>query len=184
MDEIDQILVTTAPLPNSSRYAVEVQIGEDIAVHLPQGKVQDYARRAIQVAAWADYDAAVVKQMRDIAIADHTQQEVTEIVSAAVVYLRKQRANSGTVRLLANPRFALTPGVSAFTGKGFITLYLDGQTIGQWDPDDVRSHAMGVLDAGLVADLDGTYKAWLLKEIKLDEATAGRVVGTLKEFRV
>ena len=68
-------------------------------------------------------------------------------------------------------------------GKPFIVIHIREKPVGQWTNPDAREHALMILEAVVVADLDGGYLRTLRGVIGLDEHTARNVVDDLKDWR-
>lgn len=73
-------------------------------------------------------------------------------------------------------------GVSAFTGKGFCQVRIDGKPVGQLDPEQVRTMALHWLSAADAAESDAAVFAEL-KIIGIDEQHAGRFIAALRHRR-
>jgi hypothetical protein len=73
-------------------------------------------------------------------------------------------------------------GVSAFTGKGFVTLRWGGES-GQLDPDAARAHALHVLSCAEAAENDALTQEVLRDVIGLDSTTAAGFLVAIRERR-
>jgi hypothetical protein len=73
----------------------------------------------------------VLRQMRGL----HLDAAAVALAAEDLRPTRRPQRATGT-------RLSLIPGVSHKTGKGFLTIHLDGQPIGQWSVPDAREHAL------------------------------------------
>lgn len=74
-------------------------------------------------------------------------------------------------------------GVSAFTGKGFCTISVDGKPIGQLDPEQVREMALHWLAAADAAESDAAVMAEMIETVGLDTESAARFIYALRKRR-
>lgn len=176
------IRVSTDPLlDGSTAYAVTLDVGPDLSRTLSEPEAIRYARAVLHAAARADYDAAVIRQMLD------TVQVPPGHVATLVAELRARRAPLDRAGLepielgahVAAPRL-LGDGARV---EAFLTVYVNGKGIGQWTTDDARRHALYVLEALSVAQLDGEYVSLLMDRVDLPLGHAHVVVEGLAAHR-
>lgn len=151
-------------------YRVTLEIDADTSYNLDRCTAQTHATAILAAVARAEHDAAVIRQMRKVG----TGRE------AAVELITTIRADRPAIDWPAP--LQLTPGVSSKTGDPFLHVTIKRKAIGQWTMDDARNHAMSVLEAVEVADLDGAYLRALMT-IGVDEPRARATVGNLADFR-
>lgn len=77
---------------------------------------------------------------------------------------------------------AIESGVSAFTGKGFCVVSVDGKTIGQLEPQEVRTMALHWLTAADAAESDAAVLAEL-RAIGIEDAQAAGFISALRKRR-
>lgn len=73
-------------------------------------------------------------------------------------------------------------GVSAFTGEGFVQVFVNGKTLGQLSPDEVRQHGQAAFEAAEAAESDALIWAQL-KEAGLDDTACGAFLVAMRERR-
>lgn len=172
-EELGSVWITSAP-DEAGHYHVAIETDADTSFPMDVTNAYAWAREVLSAVAAAEYDAAVVKQMR-IKL-DVPQEAIGLIVSE----IRADRA--AEVPLSMVPGLGMTPGVSAFTGKGFLALSVRGKRVGQWELEDARQHALALLLAIEVAVLDGAYLR-ALENIGLERNQALNVIDDLINFR-
>jgi hypothetical protein len=95
-----------------------------------------------------------------------------------LAWLRKARARETWT---AGP-LEITPGVSVFNGTPFVRCQAGGRSW-QWDPAEVKQHALHVLEGvGAVQD-DAIYRTILTERIGIDPQRALAVVADIAHFR-
>lgn len=157
-------------LPDGS-YGVTVSVGEDRAWTLPRRRAERYAVACMARAIEAEHDAAVFRLL--------TIRLRMEAKSAAALVVQDVRASrQADDRATAPMRFV--PSLT-IEGKPFLVHEVDGETVGQLIPADLRDHAAGVLQVLAAADLDRALLASLTGAIGLDDGTARAVIGALAE---
>jgi hypothetical protein len=172
--EPDRIWVISDVHPDGS-YRTTIQFDQDTVLPLGAGHARRYAAAVVRYAAYAEHDAAVVRQM-------HGKLGLPLAEAAAVVAeLRQQRAGEPPANDTAP--LALEPGVSGRTGNAFLVVRVKGKVISQWTPDDARQHAVHVLDVLAGVDLDTAYYRYLHTNVGLGEPQARAAVGDLINFR-
>jgi hypothetical protein len=154
-------------------YIATLEIGDDHSVPLDRDAAAAMARGAATASQYAQYDAAVSRQItgRPGMTRDHA--------SVAIAALRADRAPldpADTAPLV------LTPGVSLSTGEAFVAIHVDGRQIGQFTPDSAAQYARHCLEIVTGADLDGAYHRWL-RTCGMDDDAARAVVMDLADCR-
>lgn len=173
------IWVTSDVLPDGT-YGLTVQYTDDVAVSFDRATATAYAREVFDAATAAAYDAAVVDQFNQLS--NDTNAERRVAATGHVVH--QLRATRPPLDQDALGILALTPGVSAYTGRPFLHCSLLGHPLRwQWSPADAEQHATQVMQGVAVAHLDGVYRRFLVEEIGLDEGTARATVGDLAKWR-
>lgn len=170
----DQVWIRTEP-DLDGVYRVVLEVDDDNAYPLDEKAALQYASEILRSVAIAGYDAAVIAQMTQAGGgADNAQEVAVQLVSE----LRADRPPAARATPLS-----LLPGVSAFTGKPFLHVQINGRTVGEWSSEAARRHALAVLEAVHVAELDSGYLRALRSLINLDEPTARAVVEDLVNHR-
>lgn len=163
--------IRTEPTIDGSAFVVTLSISEDYAVTLTPARANAYAGTLLAAAADAEYDAAILAQMTGkLALTDETAGQL-------IVDLRKER----TSRIAAGLTFV--PGVSQRERHPFIRIEKDGEGLGQLEVPAARRHALHVLEAVPVADLDAAYLKILRGMVGLDEPRAREVVQDIINHR-
>ena len=168
----DAVWIKTEPTVDGSAYVVTIEASDDRAMVLTPDRALRYASAILAYVARAEYDAAVVRQLRNL-VDDMTA------VGQIVTDLRTDRppiSDDATAPL----RFE--GGVSAFTGKAFLHIAIDGK-VGQWEIPAAKEHALAVLEAVSAADLDSGYYRALRGMVGLDENRARQVIDDLGKWR-
>lgn len=165
-------------------YVVELHAGGDWSTILDRDRAIAYAAAVHDIAARAEYDAAVYRQLTAKGV--HPAQVTAFVVDD----LRPERPPAEYAIAVTAP-LAFTPGVSADNGPFVLVhLHLPGPPTGtpdalisQWTPAEARTHAGHVLDTLAVVDLDAGYRRLLVGVMGLDDPTARAVIGNLGEHR-
>ena len=162
--------VRTEPTPDGTAYMVVIETADDHAFTLDRTDALEYAASVTAIAARAEYEAAVVAQLR---AADTPHEGIAEIVWGL-------RARRTPIAFPTGIEFAA--GVNA-DADPFIRVDVDGTAPGQIAPAAARGHAQAVLDALEVAQLDADYLEHLVVAVGVDEPTARHVVEDLATHR-
>lgn len=170
-DERDSFWIRTEPTIDGSAFVVTLSITEDHAVTLTPARANQYAGALLGAAAEAEYDAAIVRQM--------TERLSLDMATTAQL-IRDMRAERPT-RIAAGLVFE--PGVSQRKQHAFIRIVRDEQAIGQLDVPAARRHALHVLEAVPVADLDAAYLKVLRGIVGTEENTARQVIEDIDNYR-
>ncbi len=150
-------------------YVVTVHFGGDRSRVLGKGEAHAYAQEIIRAAAQADYDAAMINQLRDLGFDTASAVEAYTTIAAT----RRPLNTEATAPL------RLTPGVSATAGVGFMDVHFGQRFIGQWMPAEARSHATNVLDILAATELDEAYRRHLTDDVGISAARATEIVERL-----
>lgn len=169
-EEMRGIWVRTERTIDGKGWMVTVELDEDHAIVLSPDEVHAYSTALLTACARAEYDAAVIRQL--------SQRTRVEHAIATVQDLRKDRPEWVEIH-----GWSFAGGVSQKTRKGFITILHNGEPHSQIDLEPARGHALHVLDALIVADLDAQYMTHLRSAIGLDEPVAANVVAELAVHR-
>lgn len=170
-DERDAFWIRTEPTVDGNAYIVTLSISEDHAVTLTPARANQYAGALLGAVAEAEYDAAIVQQMTDKLSLD---------MATTAQLIRDMRAER-TQKLAAGLTFE--PGVSQRKQHPFVMIVRDGQPIGQLDAPAARRHALHVLEAVPVADLDAAYLKVLRGIVGTPEGTARQVIADIDNYR-
>ena len=171
--DMDAVWVISDVAPDGT-YVVTVQAGQDVALTLPPDRAVGYVLAVLAVCAAAEFDAAVVTQFTRLGLS----------VEDAALSVRDLRADRPPVDPAATAPLLFVPVVKSRSRRPVIHLLVDGEVVGEWEPDEVREHAMHVLDAVVVADLDAGFRRFLVGTVGLDDETARAAVGDLQRHRL
>lgn len=171
-DELGEYTVRSSADPLSDGYYAAIDFDQDTTILLDAETTPSVANAMIQVVTYAEYDVAVLKQLRS-----QVSDENTAI--QAVVDLRGMRPKPD---LSALAPYSFTPGVNQET-KPFVTVYKNEEAVAQIDLDALRGMAIDLMDAVHAAQLDQIYHTYLTETIGVSSDAATGVIGTLLEFR-
>jgi hypothetical protein len=73
----------------------------------------------------------------------------------------------------------MMPAINRKTGEPLLQLSFKDELLGVWTLQQARSHALGVLEATLAADLDTSYRQVLMDVVELDGNTAAGVISDI-----
>lgn len=158
-------------MPDGCTYQVSVDVGSDVTIPLGRQACIDYAMAVLTAAMHAQHDAAIVRQLTSIGIDMDT-------ATMALTAVRKGRA---PVDDAATEPLLFVPGVSAFTGKPFVELHLDGRPFGQLTAAQAAVHATWTLRTLTAADADQVYYQVLTGEFGLDAPRVRQIVAEIGE---
>jgi len=163
--------IHTEPTPDGTGYMVTLIVDEDRSISLERPVAMEYAYTVLKVVSYAEYDAAVLKQI--------TQRVDRESAMQIVVDLRKDRPEPDFAVMTP---LSLEPGVNT-RGEAFVVVKKDGEQVGTWSVEQAREHALTILEAISVAELDEAYLRCLKGVIGVEGHIAQAMVGDLQEFR-
>jgi hypothetical protein len=169
------VLSETAP---DGTYVCAVHATDDSAFILDRKQATRYVLTVMTACAYAEYDAAMYRQLS--AVKGLSDRDVVQMIAA----VRQDRAllNDGfTFPLRFAPIFgwrSKQPLVHVFLkGHG------EGMPLTEWTPGEARGHAMHVLNALVVADVDAVYRRHLVGSIGVSDAQARQMVDRLALHR-
>ncbi len=165
-------ITVLSDLAPDGTYIATVHLGDDTARTLNRDQAIAWASTVLAVAAQAEHDALVLRQLTDVGIRPHL----------AVSCIADLRADRPPLDRAATEPLRLTPGVNP-RGEPFIAVSVDGAELGQWECQDARSHAQGVLEVMATVDLDAAYFRYLTGVLRVDAGRARNIVGSLCELR-
>jgi hypothetical protein len=154
-------------LQPDEQYIVTLSIGEDYAVELTVELALSHAVEVLRHVALADYAQAIRKQMTRIG----TEAEAVEDLLRSLV---PKLPLAAPVTALA-----MMPAINRKTGEPLLQLSFKDELLGVWTLQQARSHALGVLEAMLAADLDTSYRQVLMDVVELDGNTAAGVISDI-----
>lgn len=175
----NDVWIFTEPTIDGTGYMVTINAGKDKAATLTPDDALRYAQHLLWVCSRAEYDALVARQLYDVLKGKDGPEPPERTAVYMVQQLREDRPD-----LDDSVTYPLTfsAGVNP-KWKPFITVEVEGLPKGQWDLPAARRHALGVLEAVHVADLDAGYKRLITGTIGLPEGTAESMIGHLAELR-
>lgn len=170
-DELPAVWVESDRTPTGA-YRATIHPTPDVSIPLDRRRALGYARAVITACEYADYDAAVIAQMRAAGLG---------LVDAAgyVAALREMRRpvpDGDTAPL------TYVPIVSQYDWRPYVHVYLHDAPLTQWTPDEARGHAMHVLSAAVAAHLDQRYY-WHLTRTGATPEQAAALVHDLHRHR-
>jgi len=154
-------------------YVATIHIGPDTSIPLETELGRRYALHIVRVASYALYDAALLCQFRAAGLED-------EATAAWICNMREARPepdNAATAPLLFTPMISMK-------GRAVVRVDLGDQSLGVYPAEVAMTHAMQVLEAVAVAELDcAYYTALTTGETPLEEGAAVATVSGLSAFR-
>lgn len=167
------VWIRTEPTVDGKSFMVVIEIDEDHAITLDRENANAYAYAILEAVARASYDAAVYSQIRT------RISEDPHVAGHLIVDLREERP---PIDFSIMAPMSFRDGVNQ-KGKPFLTILFNDEPAGQWDLQDAREHALGVLEAIVVAELDSGYLRALRGLVGLPEGTARNTVDDLQNYR-
>jgi hypothetical protein len=171
---VGEVWVRTDRPPGASNYVVTLETDQDTSRVLTPDEALQHAAGILAAVTRAEYDAAVLRQLVDL---QGLQAE------AAMQMVKEMRTDRPPLDPAATDPMAFEPGVAMAGWRPFLIVELHGRPVGQWSMADARSHALAVLEAVTVADLDSGYYSTLIGAIRLEKSVARQVVDGLKKYR-
>ncbi len=170
----DGVWIKSEPSLDGSTYMVTVEASDDLARVLTPDDALQYAWGVLAAAQRADYDAAIIKQLRKLDLP-------LDAVGQMIADLRNDRpaldpAHTQPLRLQSGVNQKYEP---------FLLLYIGGaeEPAGQWTVHDARQHALTVLEVVSAAELDSAYYRALVGQVGIDGPRARNVVEDISNFR-
>ncbi|MEO3860927.1 hypothetical protein [Acrocarpospora sp. B8E8] len=167
----DAIWVQSDLSADGTTYVTAIHYDQDKSRILDAKTAYAYVAEIFRASVHAEHDAAVIRQLRATGMP-------VELAARAVADLRADRPPLDDA---ATAPLRLVPGVSQKTGNGFLATYVGNRQVGQWDPDDARDHATGVLSVMAAADLDSAYRRYLVGPVGLAPGEALAAVSGLAD---
>lgn len=171
-DDENSTWVRSEPSADGKTYVVTLSAGSDHSIVLDRYTALNYALYVHDAVERARYDAAVRKQL--VIRLKLGEKEVAQVI----LDLRRDRPEQQH-----DWPIKIIPGVSQRDGHPFLRLEMPDGKQGQWEIDDAISHANGVLEASIVADLDAGYYRILRGAVGVEEHIARNVIDDLANHR-
>ncbi len=172
---VEGVTITTAP-DDDGFYRLALEWGPDDVEPLTETQANKWVEEIMWAVSQAVHDAAVYQLFKDMG------EIQDEAIALLVREIRETREKSIQEQPDAGLRLNLVPVVSALTGDPYLHLMIDGKRVGQWTPEDARSHAMGILQAVATQFLDSVTLTVLIKHVGLDMNRAQAVISDLGRF--
>lgn len=153
-------------------YQPTIAFTDDIAVTLTPDTAVEYALAVLEAVQAADYDAAILAQVRTLGLDDE----------AAFTWLAEDVRPGWPPRRETGTPLQLVPGISHRDRRGFLTVRIGGVPAGQWELADARAHALAVLECAIAAGYDTAYHRALTKLLH-DDGRARAVVAEIERYR-
>lgn len=165
------VWIRTDPDPEGT-YRPTLEIDDDTALILTAETATIYASEILRAVAIGEHEAAIYAQLMKASGGDQ------EHVAMAIADLRNDRPMLDT-----DTPLRLIPGISALTSQAFFAVEVRGSRVGQWTAADARQHALTVLEAVHVAELDSAYWRFLRTHVDTSDDVARALVGDLANHR-
>jgi hypothetical protein len=159
-------------------YVCALRLGDDVLCVLDPERALAYAATATRALAYAEYDAAIMRQL------DAAKVPI-DMVAHVVRAMRDDRAPIGAA---ATAPLRYSPIVSSRTRNGMVNVRVSGREhqgrpLGwQWEAADVRQHVRHVMEVSAGVDLDAAYRTHLVGVVGLDEQRARFMVDELGNY--
>jgi hypothetical protein len=163
-------------MPDGS-YGASITVDSDTAFALDEPTATTYAAGCFAAAMTADHCCGVMRMMTEIG--GLSAEEATDYVR---LYATLAPIPVGPLRFVPTVGRAKHPRPDAGSVVPAVEVLHDGRKLGWVDPNQLRDHAAGVLDALAAARLDGQLKHMLTETIGLGEDHAAMMVGDLSRF--
>jgi hypothetical protein len=170
-EQTEGLWINSDPRDDGS-YTVTVSLQGDRTWAFTPFKLRRYAAGALRVVAEAEYEQAVINQLRAGGV---DLMGALETVAA----LRHHRPANDAAR---DCPLHYESGVNP-QGKAFIKIMVGNEQVGQLDPPALRGHAMHAYEADPVADLDAAYRKVLTQVVGLSDDMALSAVSDLGDHR-
>lgn len=167
----DGLWVKTVPTGDGG-YRIGIAVGRKADWTITPDGALAYGMTCLARGAEAEHDSALMRLLVDKGLDAPT---VGQVIARD---LRPERVvdNSGTAPL------EFRPGISSRSFAPFLHMFLEGEFIGQIDPDALRDHALSVLEAHKVADLDAAVEKYLAGGTVPRNSIHGLIAG-IAEYR-
>lgn len=171
-DYDNHVWIMTEP-DDRGTYRVVLHLNADSCVPMDTQLCRQHAEYVTKCLSAAEYDAKVYRMLLKVA---GSEKGIEETAAELITDLRKDRVSP-----LAPTPLELSPGVGS-EGEPFLHVRINGQLVGQWEMDDARSHAMGMLAAPTFAEFDQAFLQALRTLVGVDEITARNIIAGLGEL--
>ena len=162
-------------------YGVTITVGPDVVFQLDREQAIAYAAACTTTAMHAEHQLAVLRLL-----IEGLKLDFPLAAQVVVRDLRTDRSSddAATRPVKFEPTIGRRKGNPQVTSKylPLVRVLINGNELGCLDPDDVRDHAEGVLDALMSARLDDRLFRYLTERIDLDAGKARAVVGALSGY--
>lgn len=158
--------VRTTVDPTTGEYLPVIDVSDDVSIPMDRRTAARHAAAMTTIVADGTHDAAVAAELREL-IGDAG----TGIMIAS---LREAREEPEWPT-----RLSFTSGVSAFTGRPFCNVALDGKTIGQFGVREALDHASAVQMAVRHAEIDNNVHEYLTGTLSLTDDEARGFIAAL-----
>lgn len=152
-------------------YVLTVTTGPDTVFVLDYEAALRYVTHVVGAAARAEYDAAVIAQLASLGVP----------TPEAGLLIRQMRADRPP--LASEWPISFEGIVASKTLRPEVTIQADGEPVGQVGTGALVEHALNVLDAVNIAELDNAYRRHLVGVVGLNDDSARAAVAGLDEHR-
>lgn len=175
-DEPDEnsMWIATEPTLDGTSFMVTIRIGQDRSFALTVDEAHAHARKIMDAVAIAEYDAAVVAQLKSIG-----KFEDDDIMAM----LNDFRADRPPYDNTGTEPFEYLPGLGRTDMRPALLMKVEGKAWGSLDPERAKRHALGLIEATTAADLDAAYLRMLRGVVGVPEGTARGMVADLANHR-
>jgi hypothetical protein len=171
-DQSEGLWVTTDPVPDG-RYNIVMSLDADRAWGLSPTAARMHAMAALTIAETALYEQSLYSQLTN-------QLQIDQ--ETALSLIADFRASEPKVDRGALAPLDFVRGLNG-DGESFIHIHLDGEPVGQINPQALIRHALAVSQVRVVAQLDTLYRRLLTEVIGIDDTRAMAAVNSLGDHR-
>lgn len=176
-DEDDGLWVRSELMPDGT-YGVGLTCGPDRAWSLNRDQAITYAVECFLQATEVEHDTAVMRLL--VTTLGSPVDAASTLITRCLLpdrpdhhHVTKPLRFTGAIGKAKHPRSDAGQFVP------LLSIELDGTTVGQLTPADLRDHAAAVLNAIAAADLDVALHRLLVNQVDLDDQRARAVIGDL-----
>jgi hypothetical protein len=162
-------------------YGVTVTVGADHAFSLDRAKAIAYANACVAAAMQSEHQHAVLRLLMErLKLGLHAAGTVI------VKDLRIDRSDDNAVThpMRFEPTIGRPDGVPKSANKflPLVRVCVDGHEVGCLEPDDIRDHGEGVLNALAGAELDERLFRYLTTTVDIEPGRARAVIASLNDY--
>lgn len=170
-DEVtSECIRVVSELGRKGAYVTTLHVADDTSIVLERDRALRYATTVVTAAQYAAYDQALYAQA-----AGHGATDDNTVWM--VGHLRDDRPPLDDD---ATEPLRFEPLCDSHTRTGGVAVWLGGRALSVWSIAETEQHALAVLGAAAVVDLDAGYRRFLIGKFGM---AARRAAGTVEDLR-